>query len=152
MTKLFNERGVGLIEVLVALAILGVIAVAFLIGLATTAKAVLIADIRTTAESLARTQMESIKAQEYHSAEDNDVAIYDKIQGIPQGFTIYSLDRDGVVGEVVGVPWFFPLQEDPEPPNPGSAVDEDADCQMIRLIIKHGDKEIIQLDGIKVNR
>ena len=80
-----NERGVGLIEVLVALAILGVIAVAFLTGLATTAKAVLIADVRTTAESLARTQMEDVKDQPY----DDTLPIeYTELSDIPADFDI----------------------------------------------------------------
>ena len=60
-----DERGVGLIEVLVALAILGIVAAAFLSGLATASKAIFIADERTTAESLARSQMEHIKNQIY---------------------------------------------------------------------------------------
>ena len=65
--KIMNkgERGIGLIEVLIALVILGIIAIAFLGGLATTSKAVLVADIRTTAESLARSQMEDVKNQAY---------------------------------------------------------------------------------------
>ena len=60
-----NETGVSLIETLVALAVLGLIAVAFLGGLATFARATLIADEQATAESLARTEMEHIKSQEY---------------------------------------------------------------------------------------
>ena len=60
-----TEAGVTLIETLIALAILGIIAAAFLSGLATTSKAMLIADERATAESLARSQMEYIKNQAY---------------------------------------------------------------------------------------
>ena len=77
-----------LIEVLVALAILGVIAVAFLTGLATTAKAVFIADVRTTAESLARTQMEDVKGQPYDDV--NDPPEYDEVprSSIPDNFNI----------------------------------------------------------------
>ncbi len=60
-----NERGIGLIEVLIALAILGIVAAAFLSGLATASRAVYIADVRTTAESLARSQMEYVKGIDY---------------------------------------------------------------------------------------
>ncbi len=60
-----KERGVTLIETLVALAILGIVAVGFLGALATGAKAMFTADERTTAESLARGQMEYIKNQGY---------------------------------------------------------------------------------------
>ena len=60
-----NETGVTLIETLVALAILGLIAVAFLSGLTTAAQATFIADQRATAESLARSQMEYVKNLPY---------------------------------------------------------------------------------------
>lgn len=54
-----------LIEVLVALALFSIIAIVFLSGLTVAARAVLIGDVRTTAESLARAQMEYIKSQNY---------------------------------------------------------------------------------------
>jgi len=60
-----SERGVGLIEVMIAIALLGIIAIAFLSGLATASKALFIADERATAESLARSQMEYVKNQDY---------------------------------------------------------------------------------------
>ena len=60
-----SEKGIGLIEVLIALSILGLIAAAFLSGLATASKALLIADERTTAESLARSQLEYVKGIYY---------------------------------------------------------------------------------------
>jgi prepilin-type N-terminal cleavage/methylation domain-containing protein len=65
--KAFQGRSGGftLIEVLVALALFGLIAVTFAGGLATASRAVLIADIRTNAESLARTEMEYVKSQTY---------------------------------------------------------------------------------------
>ena len=53
-----RESGATLVEVIVALAILGTIAVCFLSGLATTSKAAYIIDERATAESLAQSQME----------------------------------------------------------------------------------------------
>ena len=66
MSKLMkNEKGFTLIEVLVALGLLGVFAAAFLTGIATSSKAILIADERTIAESLARSQMEYIKELDY---------------------------------------------------------------------------------------
>ncbi len=50
---------------MVALAILGLVGVAFLSGLATTSKAVMISQENVTAESLAKSQIEYIKAQSY---------------------------------------------------------------------------------------
>lgn len=60
-----NEKGFTLIEVVIALLLLGIIASGFLMTLSTATKAILVADERTTAESLARSQMESIKEQPY---------------------------------------------------------------------------------------
>ncbi len=60
-----RESGVTFIETVVALAILGVIAVTFLNGLTTTSKSVFIADEHTTAESLAQSQMEWVKNASY---------------------------------------------------------------------------------------
>lgn len=60
-----SESGTGLIEILVALVVLGTVSVAFLSGLATASKANIITDEQTTAESLARSQMEWIKNAAY---------------------------------------------------------------------------------------
>ena len=83
-----NERGIGLIEVLIALAILGIVAAAFLSGLATASKAIYIADVRTTAESLARSQMEYVKNQPY---DDTLPIVYTKISA-PPGFSIDDIE------------------------------------------------------------
>jgi prepilin-type N-terminal cleavage/methylation domain-containing protein len=64
-----REKGFTLVEVIIALAILGVIGIAFLGALATASKAVIVADERATAESLSRSEMEYVKSQDYSSAE-----------------------------------------------------------------------------------
>jgi len=61
-----RSGGFTLIEVLVALALFGIIAITFAGGLSTASRAALTADIRATAESLARSQMEYVKNQGYH--------------------------------------------------------------------------------------
>jgi prepilin-type N-terminal cleavage/methylation domain-containing protein len=63
-----GEKGFSLIEVVMAIAVLGIVAVAYLGALATGSKAIMIADERATAESLARTQIEYVRSQEYSSA------------------------------------------------------------------------------------
>ncbi|MDD5287984.1 MAG: type II secretion system protein [Dehalococcoidales bacterium] len=65
-TKTFHSQtGTSLLEILVALAILGIVAVAFLSGLATAAKASATADTQSLAESLARSEMEYVKLCAY---------------------------------------------------------------------------------------
>ena len=60
-----RESGMTLLETLLALTILGAVAVTFLCGLATGSKAAFINDERATAESLARSQMEWVKNADY---------------------------------------------------------------------------------------
>jgi prepilin-type N-terminal cleavage/methylation domain-containing protein len=85
-----NSKGFSLIEVLIALALLGIIAVAFLGGIATASKAMFIADKRTTAESLARSEMEYVKNLPY----EDGATEYDIDPSLsPDGYTI-SVDVD----------------------------------------------------------
>jgi len=60
-----NEKGFSLIEILISIAIMGILAVAFLGGLGTASKALFIADERETAMNLAQSQMEYILEQDY---------------------------------------------------------------------------------------
>jgi prepilin-type N-terminal cleavage/methylation domain-containing protein len=60
-----SEKGFSLLEVMLAVALIGIIAVALLLGLGGASRTMSIADERATAESLARSQLESIKNQPY---------------------------------------------------------------------------------------
>lgn len=80
-----RETGVTIAEVLIALAIFAVVGVTFVSALSTNFKVLLIADQRTTAESLARTQMEAINNAPYDSTPPYS---YNKISGIPGGYDI----------------------------------------------------------------
>ena len=60
-----GEQGMTLIETLVALGIIAAVAVVFLIGMTTSAKAVMISQERVAVDSLAKSQMEDTKAQLY---------------------------------------------------------------------------------------
>jgi len=145
-----NEKGFSLIEVVIALLLLGIIGVALLGGLATASMALFIADERATAESLARSQMEYIKSQNYSIADPEGEATYIKINDsqIPEGYTIYSLNRsNAVVQDIVGVAWNL----DPER-GPVGPLENDTGFQLIRLVIKHADKEVMTLEGAKVKR
>ena len=61
-----NEKGLSLIEVIIALGILGVIIIGFLGAISTASLAMFVADERATAESLARSEMEYVKNQNYY--------------------------------------------------------------------------------------
>jgi prepilin-type N-terminal cleavage/methylation domain-containing protein len=82
-----RSGGFTLIEVLIALALVGIIAIAFLSALSTASMALITADERATAESLARSQMEYVKNQEYIDYSEPDHEDYDKITNT-EGFDI----------------------------------------------------------------
>ena len=56
-----SSRGFTMIEVVIAIALIGLIGVAILSALSTASMALIIADKRATAESLARSQLEYVK-------------------------------------------------------------------------------------------
>lgn len=60
-----SENGFTLIEIIIAVAIIGLISVTFLSGLGTAYKSDFIANQLTNAESLARSQTEYVKSQSY---------------------------------------------------------------------------------------
>jgi len=63
-----SEKGFSLAEVMIAIALLGIISVALLSAMATASKAAFIADKQASAESLARSEMEYVKSQNYSAA------------------------------------------------------------------------------------
>lgn len=139
-----RSRGFTLIEVVIAIALIGIIGAAILSALSTASLALIIADTRATAESLARTQMEYVaKNQFYERAANFDEVIYVTlpIADIPDGYTIWSVNRAGeTVEDVIGVPW-----------NSGNntAADVDAGLQRIKLVIKNDGKVIVTLEDYK---
>lgn len=145
-----SSGGFTLIEVLIALALFGIIAITFAGSLSTASRAVLTADVRTNAESLARTQMEYVKNEPYSRAPDGGVGNYTKIANITAGYTIccsinltgYPVNCDPS-DPVIGIPWDSSNNE---------PTDTDNGLQRIELVIKHDDRVIITLEGYKVNR
>jgi prepilin-type N-terminal cleavage/methylation domain-containing protein len=144
-----GSPGFTLIEVLVALGLFAIIGIVFAGGLATASRAVITADVRTNAESLARTQMESVKEQDYEPAPDGGVYNYTKIPDIPPGYTIWTVNRDdeivngGDSDPVIGVPWDSESNVD---------TPEDNGLQKITLVIMHEGRRVLTLEGYKVYR
>jgi prepilin-type N-terminal cleavage/methylation domain-containing protein len=149
-----SEKGFSLIEVMLAIALLGIVTVAFLGAMSTASTAVFIADERATAESLARSQMEYVKNQDYRASDyipgpppSGGQAVYLKIDDsqVPGGYTICGLNRsdDTVENTIYGVPWNS---------QSGQPVGTDAGLQRVKLVIKHIDKQVLTLEGFKVKR
>jgi prepilin-type N-terminal cleavage/methylation domain-containing protein len=75
-----SEKGFSLLETMIAMLLMGIVGVALLGGLATASRTVFITDERATAESLARSQIEYVRSQDYTAA--------------PWSYTITSSGRD----------------------------------------------------------
>ena len=67
-----GQRGVALLEILVGLALLGIIGVAFISGMTSTFSAIGISQEKVAAESLVKSQIEYIKVQDYIMVADYD--------------------------------------------------------------------------------
>jgi len=121
-----GESGFTFIETLIALALLGAIAVIFLTGLATSSKAAFIGDQQATAKSLAQNQIEWVKNTEY---------IYDATQYSPAPMP-NSADYANFSVEILVEPLHSP----------------DDGIQRITVTVKHADKGITTLESYKVDR
>jgi prepilin-type N-terminal cleavage/methylation domain-containing protein len=89
--KMKSEKGISLIEVLVALAILSIISASFLGGVATTSTARVTADERSSAKILAENLMEGIKKQSY--AASYVVTIPEEFAGYSANLTVTNLNN-----------------------------------------------------------
>ena len=100
-----SSRGFTLIEVTIAIALLGIIAVTILTALSTASVALIIADRRATAESLARSQMEYVKNQGYQGQ-----------------YIDYSKSGHGEYGEIGGYTANYDVATTVEPIDPDTYV------------------------------
>lgn len=123
--RLFSpgRRGVSLLETLVALAILGAIAVTFLQGLSTAIRTTALADENTTAKSLAQSQMEWVKKIQYV----DEATLYTPAD-IPS-----NSDYQNYSATITAVPLNAP----------------DAGLQKITVMISHHGETVFILEGYK---
>ena len=156
--RLRNQKGFTLIEMIIALAVLGLIAIAYLGALATASTSIIISDERTTAESLARSQMEYVKNRDY----SDNVWSYEItssgrtiIASAPSWWDgdnppLLSSNYDGYVVVIEA--------EDFDADNDGILEvglvgDEDEGIRRITVTVAHLSKpEVIILEGYKVER
>ena len=97
-----SQLGMTLIEVLVALGILAAVAVVFLVGMATSSKAVMVSQKSVASESLAKSEMEYMKSVTYLNAPWNydlpsNPPSWDPTHSLPSGYGGYSVQVDAVL-------------------------------------------------------
>ncbi len=145
-----NEKGLSLMEVVIALALLGVIGLAFLGALSTASKGVFVTDERATAESLARSEMEYVKRQPY--AEDDYIPwAYDVPSGTsPIGQLPDWWDTDHTLPDGHD-DYSATVYADPLDPDNDGTTDNDG-LLLITVTIYHLGDEVITLEGYKSAR
>lgn len=127
-----SQRGLTLIETLVALGIIAAVAVVYLVGMTTASKAIMVSQERVAADSLAKSQMEAIKIWEYD--EVNDPPNYDAAK---LSSTYYKID-------------IYAHRWDPELDI--ESTDSDTGLQKITVTITRDGDTVFTLIGYKVKR
>jgi len=89
-----HEKGSTLLEVLVALALLGIVSVLFLSSVANSSTARVTADERVSAKILAESLMDNIKKQSYESS--YDVTIPPEYVGYSANLTVESMANGNI--------------------------------------------------------
>ena len=130
-----SQKGFSLIEIMVSLALLGIIGVAFLNGLFTTSKATAVSQESVAVESLARSQMEYIKAQDYVL-----VITYDP------GNPAYRYEVIDVPADLVGAGYTVEITPPVTIISPGAAGFE---LQSITVVIKRNGEGVFTLSSYR---
>ena len=119
------ELGQSFIETLIALFILGMVAVIFLGGLTIASKSVIVSQERVTAENLAKSQMEDIKNQDFKDGYHQYQKINIPSELADQGYNIeWPFERE-TIGDGL---------------------------QKITVVVSRNGEEILELEGYKSDR
>ena len=118
-----------MVEILVALALMGVAGVCFLSALTTVSKSTLISDEQSTAGSLAVSQMEYTLSQSYDDT--NNPPQYAMLSDIPDGWSMNVITK----------------RLDPE----NDGINDDDGIQEISVIVDFGSEQIVALTSRKVD-
>jgi prepilin-type N-terminal cleavage/methylation domain-containing protein len=125
-----DEKGFSLIEILLAMALIGILGTAIPSALSGANRATITASQHITAESLARSQMDYIQDQPYDSA--NATPVYTVIPDLPASYSIVT-----------------PMAQRLDPMGNGTANDDG--LQQITVTVKYHDKVVYTLVDFKVN-
>jgi prepilin-type N-terminal cleavage/methylation domain-containing protein len=118
-----GQKGISLLEVLVSMALLGIISVLFLSSAANSAHARFQVDERATAKTLAESVIEAVKKADYSSSYTAEV----EMAAAPEEYYGYTVS---LAADYLDSP----------------------DIQKITVDIYHGDNKVLTLENLKANR
>jgi prepilin-type N-terminal cleavage/methylation domain-containing protein len=98
------EKGVSLIEVLVALALLGIISVLFLGSVANSSSSRVTADTRVSAKVLAESLIDNIKKQSYEAS--YDITVPPEFVGFSANLTVQNLGSGNIQKLTIDIQYF----------------------------------------------
>lgn len=134
-----SELGYSLMETLVALALLGIIAVGFISTLGTTSKAVMVSQERVVGEGLGKSQLEYIKVRDYiptASYDPNDPANRYDLINISDDLVAKGYDVEINPPETIT--------------SPGEG--EQFELQCITVVIRRNGEQTLTISGYKVGK
>ena len=89
-----GEKGISLLETILALAILGIVSVTFLGATATTSTARVTADERASGKILAESLLETIKKMDYASS--YNITVPDEFAGYAANITVQNIKNNNI--------------------------------------------------------
>ena len=122
-----NQDGISMLEVLLSVALIGIVVAGILSALTTSSRATITNDVQTTAQNLAEGQMEYVRGQAYSTA---DPPVYTVLADLPDG---YSVDCNAV-------------RLDPE----GDGSDDDDGFQKIMITVSFNGLTATTLEAYRV--
>jgi len=134
-----SEKGFSLVETLVALGLMAILAVGLLSGLATTFRAGGISQERVIAESLAKSQWEYIKAQDYILTADYDPADPEK------SYELIDIPDELAMKD-------YTVEIDPPQAVTTPSEDSDFEIQSITVVIHREDKPLLMMSDYRVGK
>jgi len=134
-----SEKGFSLVEVIVALGLMAILAVGLLSGLATTFRAGGISQERVIAESLAKSQWEYIKAQDYILTADYDPADPEK------SYELIDIPDELAMKD-------YTVEIDPPQAVTTPSEDSDFEIQSITVVIHREDKPLLMMSDYRVGK
>ena len=145
-----SQKGFGLTEVVIALAIFGIVGASIMFALNASSKTIVRAHELTVAESLTRTVVEYVKRSPYDST--NDPPVYDSdalgvpVPGAVNYPTLLGLDGDPYYGD-------YTVDVDIERLDPeGDGTGDDDGLQKITVEIKYHGRSVLTTEAYKVDR